>query len=168
MSPDPAFAPAEFAIPYGRILVVLLMTTLGSGALALWLRRLRPESDASGKLMRILDTLSLGPRRAVFAIDVNGRTILLSATQDRVELLTEILPNVAEAPAPEAAPSQPAPPPAGQAVDPTPTAPTPAPATPAPATPTPTPRVLPPLDAEPAFAQVLAAARSFNSRKAIA
>ena len=37
MSPDPAFAPAEFAIPYGRILVVLLMTTLGSGALALWL-----------------------------------------------------------------------------------------------------------------------------------
>ena len=163
MSPDPAFAPAEFAIPYGRILVVLLMTTLGSGALALWLRRLRPESDASGKLMRILDTLSLGPRRAVFAIDVNGRTILLSATQDRVELLTEILPNVAEAPAPEAAPSQPAPPPAGQAVDPTPTAPAPTPAAP-----TPTPRVLPPLDAEPAFAQVLAAARSFNSRKAIA
>ena len=43
-----------------------------------------------GRQMKLVETLHVGPRQAVHMLDVQGRRILISATRERIAMLTEL------------------------------------------------------------------------------
>ena len=140
MPPEP-FTAAALDVPYGRIVLVLGLTLLVSLAAALIMRRFvlgGGAAAADDRVLRLKDSLSLGPRRSVLAVEAAGRTILLASTQDRITFLSDL----------------------GPVADPT---PPPAPPPELPATLEPT--LVTPTEAsvQPAFARVLEAARQFQS-----
>ncbi|MEZ6185775.1 MAG: flagellar biosynthetic protein FliO [Planctomycetota bacterium] len=108
--PAEAFSPAALDVPYGRIVLVLGLTLLVSLVASLIMRRfvLGGGGAASDeRLLRLKDTLSVGPRQSVLAVEANGRTILLASTQDRITFLSDLGPVAAPPAQPEPAAAEP-------------------------------------------------------------
>jgi flagellar biogenesis protein FliO len=89
-----ALGPAvSFEVPYGRLAWALLLT-LAAGLLLLFgLRRILGGGAARAgrvRLLRVLDALPIGPRRAIYVIEAAGRALVLAACGDRVSLLLEL------------------------------------------------------------------------------
>lgn len=103
MTPE-ALETADFAIPWARIALVLLLTVGATVALAACAKGLQARPRAGrGRMLSLVDVLSLGPQRSLFVVAAGGRQLLLAATPQGVTSLGELGP--APLPAPAAPPA---------------------------------------------------------------
>jgi len=65
---------------------------LGLGGVGLYLsKRVLPRvTQRDGKEIHILETASLGPRKALHLVEVGGQRLLIASTSDRVAMLTTV------------------------------------------------------------------------------
>jgi len=89
--PTDAFPADTLTVPWGRIALVLVLTvlaTLGAAAAARAYGRGAPRGRR--RLLGLLDTLPLGPNRAVYVVEAAGRRFFLAATNEQVTSLGEL------------------------------------------------------------------------------
>lgn len=115
--PTDAFPADSLTIPWGRIALVLVLTLLATlGAVAAARGAGRGAGRGKQRLLGLLDTLPLGPNRAIYVVEAAGRQLLLAVTNDQVTSLGELqaAPAAPSLPVPAAphAPVAVAPPPA--------------------------------------------------------
>lgn len=90
MTPE-ALETADFAIPWARIALVLLLTVGATVALAACAKGLQARPRAGrGRMLSLVDVLSLGPQRSLFVVAAGGRHLLLAATPQGVTSLGEL------------------------------------------------------------------------------
>ena len=80
------------AMSLGPILVTLGLVTLVLVGLTWIMRRaLGLAGPRPGKLLSVVDTLHLGPKRSLYAISINGaQTLLLAATEQQWTVVREL------------------------------------------------------------------------------
>ncbi len=83
----PAPAPPS-GVPFGWILSVVVLA--GVSILLLWRQRRR----TGGGMIRIVETASLGPRRALVVAEVNGDRLILGTSEAGITLLTPLPPGL--------------------------------------------------------------------------
>jgi flagellar biogenesis protein FliO len=73
------------------VLVILLL-----GGLALYVvKRIGPRiSQARGKKIRLMETFSLGPQKALFLVEVGSQRLLLGVSRDNVRLMADVTASV--------------------------------------------------------------------------
>lgn len=77
---------------------VLVILALGGAALFV-VRRLMPRiAAARGKQIHVIESLSLGPNKAIYLVGVGQRRLLLAAGRDQVCLLDDVSDAVATSP----------------------------------------------------------------------
>ncbi len=97
--PTDAFPADSLTVPWGRIALVLVLTllaTLGAVAAA---RGAGRSPRGRQRLLGLLDTLPLGPNRAIYVVEAAGRQLLLAVTNDQVTSLGELQPVPSVSPA---------------------------------------------------------------------
>ena len=82
------------AMSLGPILVTLgLVTLVLVGVTWIMRRALGLAGPRPGKLLTVVDTLHLGPKRSIYAISINGeQTLLLAATEQQWTVVRELAP----------------------------------------------------------------------------
>lgn len=99
--PTDAFPADAITIPWGRIALVLVLTLLATlGAVAAARGAGRGAGRGKQRLLGLVDTLPLGPNRAIYVVEAAGHQLLLAVTNDQVTSLGELQ----AAPAPAAPP----------------------------------------------------------------
>jgi flagellar biogenesis protein FliO len=101
MSPE-TFSPADaLSIPWGRLALVLALCSTLTFVLVFVLRRMHGLGTGRRRerQLTLMDTLPIGPRRAIYTIDALGRTLVIAAAGERVTLLLEL--TARSAPEPE-------------------------------------------------------------------
>jgi flagellar biogenesis protein FliO len=121
MLPETLSTADALAIPYARICLVLGLTILVTLVVGVALRRFLQGGRASvgrkgSRFLALVDALPIGPGRAVYAVEAQGRTLVFAATGDRVALLAEIDPMTESTTASDALGAVSVPPPASRTV----------------------------------------------------
>jgi flagellar protein FliO/FliZ len=86
--PGGTFA-ADPVMPGGRALLVVSLV-IGLLALAAWVLRRNLPARRAGKAVSVETAMSLGDRRSLVIVTVEGRRLLLGLTPGSVSLLTEL------------------------------------------------------------------------------
>jgi flagellar biosynthetic protein FliO len=90
LSADPAVVfGADPVMPGGRALLVVSLV-IGLLALAAWLLRRNTPSRRAGQAVTVETAVSLGDRRSLVIVGVEGRRLLLGLTPGSVSLVTEL------------------------------------------------------------------------------
>lgn len=79
------------------ILTILLVVVLGAAAIYLSKKLLPGLSHLSGKQIRIIETVHLGPRKAVHLLKIGDRQILIGSTNENITKLTDVIDKSSEA-----------------------------------------------------------------------
>ena len=82
------------------ISLALLLAVLG--ALVWWVRRASPLGARQGRHLEIVETVALGPSHSLHLLRLGERVLLLAASRERCELISELESLPPEAPAAEA------------------------------------------------------------------
>jgi flagellar biosynthetic protein FliO len=88
VQPEVTFA-ADPAMPGGRALLVVTLV-IGLLALAAWLLRRHAPSRRTRQAVTVETAVSLGDRRSLVIVGVEGRRLLLGLTPGSVSLVTEL------------------------------------------------------------------------------
>jgi flagellar biosynthetic protein FliO len=83
------------------MLAVLFVAVLGVAAMYVSKRFLPRITRLPGKEIRIVETVHIGPRRAVHLIEIGDRRILIGSTNENVTKLADVTPGPATVPAQE-------------------------------------------------------------------
>lgn len=75
---------------YRVILAILFVVILGAAAIYVSKKLLPQIARVPGKEIRILETLHLGPRKAVHLIEIGNRRFLIGSTNENVTKLADI------------------------------------------------------------------------------
>jgi flagellar protein FliO/FliZ len=87
---DPAIAfGADPVMPGGRALLVVFLV-IGLLAAAAWLLRRNTSARRAGQAVTVETAISLGDRRSLVIVAVEGRRLLLGLTPGSVSLVTEL------------------------------------------------------------------------------
>jgi flagellar biosynthetic protein FliO len=81
------------------MLAILFVVVLGVAAMYVSKRFLPRITGLPGKEIRIVETVHLGPRRAVHLIEIGGRRVLIGSTNENVTKLADISSGPATVPA---------------------------------------------------------------------
>ena len=88
IDPNPILDPAML----GRVLLgLLIVIVLAVTVLLLTKRVMGRMGQGPGKRIRIKETCSLGPRKALHWVEAGSQRFLIASTSDRVVLLSELL-----------------------------------------------------------------------------
>ena len=88
MDPAVAFG-ADPVMPGGRALLVVFLV-IGLLAAAAWLLRRNTSARRAGQSVTVETAVSLGDRRSLVIVSVEGRRLLLGLTPGSVSLVTEL------------------------------------------------------------------------------
>jgi flagellar biosynthetic protein FliO len=69
---------------------VLFIVALGAGGIYISKRFLPKIGNLSGKEIRIVETVHIGPRKAVHLLEIGGRRFLIGSTNENVTKLAEL------------------------------------------------------------------------------
>ncbi len=72
------------------ILMVLLVVVLGAAAIYLSRKLLPRFTQLSGKKIRVVETVHLGPRKTVYLLKVGNQQLLIGSTNDNITKLADI------------------------------------------------------------------------------
>ncbi len=75
---------------YRMLLSLVLVIALAFGVMYVSKKILPKVSGVSGKRVRVIETVSLGSRRAVHLLEVGGQQILIGSTQNTITRLAEL------------------------------------------------------------------------------
>ena len=81
-------SPGEFLLR--AILAIIFVVVLGAAAIYVSKKLLPQIARAPGKEIRIVETVHLGPRRAVHLIDIGHRRFLIGSTNENVTRLADM------------------------------------------------------------------------------
>ncbi len=93
-SSDPALSSGpNLGLGNGELFLKMMLSVglvLGLGGAAVYLsRRVLPRvTQRTGKEIHILETVGLGPRKALHLVEVGGQRLLIASTSDHVTMLT--------------------------------------------------------------------------------
>jgi len=71
------------------VLSILLVVALGAAAIYAS-RKLLPHTGLSGKEMKIIETVHLGPRKSVHLLKIGGRRLLIGSTAENITKLADV------------------------------------------------------------------------------
>ncbi len=77
-------------IYYRMMLAVLIVGVLGAAAIYVSRKLLPKITNLPGKEVRVVETVYLGPRKAVHVLEAGGRRFLIGSTNDNVTKLADI------------------------------------------------------------------------------
>ncbi|MFC1635128.1 flagellar biosynthetic protein FliO [Planctomycetota bacterium] len=86
---------------YRVMLAILFVVVLGAAAIYVSKKLLPQIAGAPGKEIRILETLHLGPRKAVHLIEIGNRRFLIGSTNENVTKLADITNRFSDMPSQE-------------------------------------------------------------------
>ncbi len=75
---------------YKMMFSVVLVIALGAGAIYISKKFMPKITKLSGKKIRIIETVHLGPRRAVHLMKVGGQMILIGSTNQSITKLADV------------------------------------------------------------------------------
>ena len=76
---------------FGRaMLAVLFVVALGAAAVYVSKKLLPKLTNLPGKEIRVVETVHLGPRKAVHVLEIGGRRLLIGSTNENVTKLADI------------------------------------------------------------------------------
>jgi flagellar biogenesis protein FliO len=96
LSSDSALPPGpSLSLGNGELFLKMMLSVglvLGLGGAALYLsRKVLPKvTQRSGKEIHLLETVCLGPRKALHLVEVGGQRLLIASTSDHVAMLTTL------------------------------------------------------------------------------
>ncbi len=76
---------------FKMILMVLLVVVLGAAAIYLSKKLLPGLTHMSGKQIRIIETVHLGPRKAVHLLKIGDKQILIGSTNENITKLADVM-----------------------------------------------------------------------------
>ena len=71
--------------------MVFIVIVLGIGAIYLSKKLLPGLTNLSGKQIRIIETVHLGPRKAVHLLKIGGKQILIGSTNENITKLADVM-----------------------------------------------------------------------------
>jgi flagellar biosynthetic protein FliO len=80
---------------------VLFLVAIGAGGIYVSKRFLPKITNLSGKEIRIVETVHLGPRKAVHLLDVGKRRFLIGSTNENITRLADLTNILTELPTQE-------------------------------------------------------------------
>ena len=80
----------ESGIYYRMMLAVLIVVVLGGAAIYVSKKILPKISNLPGKEIRVVETVYLGPKKAVHVLEVGSRRFLIGSTSENVTKLADI------------------------------------------------------------------------------
>jgi len=98
---DPDFAGKvgynpEGGIYYRMMLAVLIVVVLGAAAIYVSKKLLPRITNLPGKEIRVVETVHLGPKKAVHVLEVGSRRLLIGSTSENVTKLADITSDLAD------------------------------------------------------------------------
>lgn len=84
------FAGGTGELFFRTMLAVLFVLVLGVGAIYISKRLLPRIINAPGKRIRIIETVHIGPKKAIHVIEVGNRQLLLGSTAESITNLADI------------------------------------------------------------------------------
>jgi len=78
---------------YKMMLSVLLVIGLGAGAIYASKKVLGKITNLPGKKIKVVETVYIGPRKAVHLLEVDNRRILIGSTNDNITKLADLTPD---------------------------------------------------------------------------
>jgi flagellar biosynthetic protein FliO len=100
---DPNFSPASAdnlgtrELFFKMMLSVLLVVVLGAAAIYISKRFLPKITNLPGKEIRIIETVHLGPRKAVHLLKIGSQWILIGSTNESITKLADVTDALSEA-----------------------------------------------------------------------
>ena len=76
---------------FKMMLTVFIVIVLGIGAIYLSKKLLPGLTNLSGKQIRIIETVHLGPRKAVHLLKIGGKQILIGSTNENITRLADVM-----------------------------------------------------------------------------
>jgi flagellar biogenesis protein FliO len=92
----------ESGIYYRMMLAVLIVVVLGGAAIYTSKKLLPKISNLPGKEIRVVETVYLGPKKAVHVLEVGSRRFLIGSTSENVTKLADITSELADFSVPDA------------------------------------------------------------------
>jgi len=86
LSGRPDYGPGSFRV----VLAVLFVVALGVGAIYASKKLLPRIANLPGKQIRVVETVYLGPRKAVHVIEIGDRRLLIGSTNENIRKLADI------------------------------------------------------------------------------
>lgn len=86
----------EGGIYYRMMLAVLIVVVLGAAAIYVSKKLLPRITNLPGKEVRVVETVYLGPRKAVHVLEVGSRRFLIGSTSENVTKLADITSDLAD------------------------------------------------------------------------
>lgn len=86
----------EGGIYYRMMLAVLIVVVLGAAAIYVSKKLLPRITNLPGKEIRVVETVYLGPRKAVHVLEVGSRRFLIGSTSENVTKLADITSDLAD------------------------------------------------------------------------
>jgi len=83
-------------IYYRMMLAVLIVVVLGAAAIYVSKKLLPRITNVAGKEIRVVETVYLGPRKAVHVLEVANRRFLIGSTSENVTKLADITSDLAD------------------------------------------------------------------------
>lgn len=87
---DPSSSLSSAALFYKMLVSVLLVVALGIGALYVSRKFLPKITGFAGKQMSILETVHLGPRKAVHLLKIGDQYLLIGSTAEHITKLADV------------------------------------------------------------------------------
>lgn len=75
---------------FRMILMVLLVVVLGAAAIYLSRKLLPRLTQLSGKRIRVVETVHLGPRKTVYLLKIGSQQLLIGSTNENITKLADI------------------------------------------------------------------------------
>ncbi len=75
---------------FRMILMVLLVVVLGAAAIYLSKKLLPRFTQLSGKRIRVVETVHLGPRKTVYLLKIGSQELLIGSTNENITKLADI------------------------------------------------------------------------------
>ncbi len=86
----------EGGIYYRMMLAVLIVVVLGAAAIYVSKKLLPKITSLPGKEIRVVETVYLGPKKAVHVLEVGSRRFLIGSTSENVTKLADITSDLAD------------------------------------------------------------------------
>ena len=83
-------------IYYRMMLAVLIVVVLGAAAIYVSKKLLPRITNLPGKEIRVVETVHLGPKKAVHVLEVGSRRLLIGSTSENVTKLADITSDLAD------------------------------------------------------------------------
>ena len=85
---------------FTMMLMILLVVVLGAAAIYLSRKVLPRFTQLSGKRVRVVETVHLGPRKALHLLKIGNRQLLIGSTKENITRLADVTDALSEADSP--------------------------------------------------------------------